>query len=443
MRSIIRGSYLLGVLVALIGGIGCDSGRSKVVASDAKTSEATIASGVPSGVSSAAPVPRSPSDQDSLPSLPAGDALRGKELAAQFECNRCHAGTGHQPMVRTKHCVTCHDDISKGRFPAPASELSRWQKTVDPYTVVPSLTAMGKRFSADWVARFLLDPVDLRPHLEPSMPRLKLTQQQASDLAAYLVQGETAAAHGDGADGGDPAKGRELMEAKSCASCHTFSGVPTFTAKPNVSATDEQQKRAARLAPDLRFTRLRFRRGLMVDWLKNPAAIKPDTLMPTHNLTGAEARDVAAYLYEAELEPAPPRQLPKRLPKLDRKVGFDEVMDKVLGVTCRHCHSDPDVARGDGGPGNTGGFGFAPRKLDLASYRGVNAGLLDENHERQSAFAPTSDGTPRLVAALLARQQEEVGQINPEVRGMPLGLPALTPEQIQLIESWVAQGRPR
>jgi hypothetical protein len=29
------------------------------------------------------------------------------------------------------------------------------------------------------------------------------------------------------------------------------------------------------------------------------------------------------------------------------------------------------------------------------------------------------------------------------VRGMPLGLPPLEPEQIQLVESWIAQGRPR
>ena len=60
-----------------------------------------------------------------------------------------------------------------------------------------------------------------------------------------------------------------------------------------------------------------------------------------------------------------------------------------------------------------------------------------------SVFAPTKDGTPRLVAALIARQKEEAGQIDPEVRGMPLGLPALTAEQVQIVESWIAQGRPQ
>jgi len=32
---------------------------------------------------------------------------------------------------------------------------------------------------------------------------------------------------------------------------------------------------------------------------------------------------------------------------------------------------------------------------------------------------------------------------DPEVRGMPLGLPSLPPVEIQLIESWVAQQNPR
>jgi hypothetical protein len=49
----------------------------------------------------------------------------------------------------------------------------------------------------------------------------------------------------------------------------------------------------------------------------------------------------------------------------------------------------------------------------------------------------------RLVAVLLARHKELAGQVTPGLRGMPLGLPALSAEQIQLVESWIAQGRPQ
>jgi hypothetical protein len=165
--------------------------------------------------------------------------------------------------------------------------------------------------------------------------------------------------------------------------------------------------------------------------------------MPSHGLSAKEARNLATYLFETPLAEAAPKSPPPRLAKLERRVTYAEVEEKVLSVTCRHCHADPDALMGEGGPGNTGGFGFKPRHLDLASYQGISSGYLDEQGERVSVFAARADGTPRLIAALLARQAEEVGSPVPGVRGMPLGLPALTPEQIQLVESWVAQGRPR
>lgn len=375
-----------------------------------------------------------------------GDVNRGKQLVAQFECNRCHDGTGHEPVARAKHCVACHDEISRGVFPAPAAAVARWNQTVDAYTVVPTLSAIGARLEPAWLVSYLLHPTDLRPHLAPSMPRLALNPEQAEDIAAYLVRDSTVqTGNPQPPDSDDSAlgRGRRVMETKACLGCHEFSGADRFAISPELAPSDERRKRAVRLSPDLRFVRDRFRQDKLVAWLLDPSAVKADTLMPSHNLTGAEARDVATYLIETPLLPQSPKPLPERLPPLERKVTFDEVNEKVFAITCRHCHSDPDVARGDGGPGNTGGFGFPARRLDLASYRGVGAGYVDSNGERQSIFAPLPDGTPRLVAALLARQAEERGAINPEVRGMPLGLPAATPEQVQLVESWIAQGRPR
>jgi mono/diheme cytochrome c family protein len=273
------------------------------------------------------------------------------------------------------------------------------------------------------------------------MPKLGLTEQDAKDLVAYLTS--TASASDVELPEGNATRGRELMEKKSCGSCHEFTGAPPFSVKADAQVSDEQQKRAVRLAPDLRFSRERFKKGAMVAWLRDPKALKADTLMPSHSLDQKEALDVATYLYTAELTAYTPPPMPERLPVLERRVEFQEVMDRVFGVTCRHCHSDPDAALGDGGPGNTGGFGFKPKGLDLATYRGIAAGYLDESKERTSVFLPLPDGTPRLLAALLARQMEERGQRHALVRGMPLGLPALTPEQVQLVESWIAQGRPR
>ncbi|HEY6556527.1 MAG TPA: c-type cytochrome [Polyangiaceae bacterium] len=371
----------------------------------------------------------------------AGNAAHGKELMRKYECNRCHDGTGVPPAPLEQHCVHCHQDILAGKFKASASKLAKWQKNVTSVRDIPSLAATGSRFRADWIERFLLDPHDLRPALAQSMPRLKISASDARDIAAYLTAtGDSAAPSVQ--PSGDVTQGRELFETKGCGTCHRFSGVGELATVPRADGPVDQQ-RAVSLAPDLRYARERFRTDRIVRWILAPQSLKPDTLMTPSPVSEREAAEIAHFILTAPLAAPVPKPVPARLPPLPRKVAFEEVNERVLMKTCRHCHGNPDVALGDGGPGNTGGFGFAPRRLNLSSYSGVAAGLLDEQQQRASVFAKTSDGTPRLVAALLARHAEEAGKPNPEVRGMPLGLPALPAEDIQLVETWIAQGRPK
>jgi hypothetical protein len=137
-----------------------------------------------------------------------------------------------------------------------------------------------------------------------------------------------------------------------------------------------------------------------------------------------------------------------RLPLLTRRVSFEEANRQVFSRTCHHCHTDPESSGGDGGPGNTGGFGFAPRGVSFSSHASILSGYIAARGERHSLFEPLADGTPLLVAALLARHSEHerngsaLGTNSDAVRGMPLGLPPLSAEDIQLVESWVAQGKP-
>jgi mono/diheme cytochrome c family protein len=171
--------------------------------------------------------------------------------------------------------------------------------------------------------------------------------------------------------------------------------------------------------------------------------MKPDTLMPKPGLSPEQARDVAAYLTTAALAPLPAPTVAEPLPNLERRVRYEEVAQAVLDVTCRHCHGNPDDALGDGGPGNTGGLGFRKRGINFTSYEQTQGGYLDDAGERHSLFEAMPDGTPRIVAALWARHREVAGKPDPTIRGMPLGLPPLPVEQIQLVATWVAQGRPR
>jgi hypothetical protein len=279
------------------------------------------------------------------------------------------------------------------------------------------------------------------------MPRLAISPADARDIAAYLT-GDTSPGGTPKPDmaatlGADLGKGRKLLETKGCGGCHVMTGVATIPSSAMPAMDAKAQDRAFKLAPDLRVTRDRMTPAKVVMWLTDPKALKPDSDMPKIALTDSEIKDLAGYIMTAEL--SAPRALPKpeRLPVLTRKVTFKEVDEKVFHRTCWHCHSEPDYAIGDGGPGNSGGFGFKPRGLNLSAYEGIAAGFVDDKGERQSVFMKDKDGVPRLVRALVARREEELGAATGEVRGMPLGYDPVSMEDVQLVETWIAQGRPR
>ncbi len=370
---------------------------------------------------------------------PSSDDVRaaGKGLVATYECNRCHDGTGLDAVPQSKNCVGCHLDIVEGRFQAPAAALAGWKPHVTDLRYAPSLSAAGILVKPEWIERYLLAPHDLRPYLQPSMPRLDLDESAAKAIAAYF--GSRGTATGRAPVTGDIGRGRALFTAKTCVTCHQFSGAGTPEPSALSSATATRDRL---LAPDLRFARTRLVAPRVPAYIRDPLSVKPDAAMPKLAMSEQEASDLAAFVLEAPLMPVPERPKPTRLPVLDRAVGYDEVAEKVLHKICWHCHSQPDFARGDGGPGNTGGFGFKPRLLDLASYESLSAGYLDKKGERTSLFSPGPSGEPVLLEVLLARQKEERGGAA-SVRGMPLGMPSLSVESIQLVESWIAQGHPR
>lgn len=367
----------------------------------------------------------------------------GNELLLQFQCNRCHDGPGLAPAPRERHCVTCHQEILAGTFKIDGKTLARWQGNIKSLPDVPSLNGIERRLRPDWIAKYLQQPHDLRPGLIAMMPRLAISERQARRVAIWLVSSEAPPVTLPN----DPAtlrRGRALLETQGCGTCHRFSGVEPLPASVvPVPIAPAALAAGIRLAPDLRYARERIQTAHLVQWLRDPASIKPDTKMPKVPLSQEQAMAIAAYVMTAPLWPVVAPALPTRLPLLQRRVSFTEVNEQVFRRTCWHCHSTPEFAMGDGGPGNTGGFGFAGRGLNLATYSDVLSGSLDDRGDRRSIFVPGADGTSILMGVLLARQHELAGQIVPGVRGMPLGLPALSPEQVQLVESWIAQGRPQ
>ncbi len=382
-----------------------------------------------------------------------GDPLRGRELLDRYECVRCHQP---QPEVDGRNCLSCHTAIGAGARhvlpgrPRPV-QVEGWAATIQHYREIPSLHGIGKLLRRDWIVRFLEEPYDLRPRLAESMPHLGIDHDEARDIAAFLAAAPKEPpyfAERRMADyrvdlpplqRGDVARGEEIYRDAGCIACHLMSGA---VVAPAVTA-DRLEARKLMLAVDLRHTRDRFEPTELVPWILEPTYHKADAAMPNLGLTYQQARDVAAFIMEAELAPLPDGEVPERLPLLEEPVTFERVFREVFGKTCVHCHDEADLGElGDGGPGNVGGFGFQPRGLSFASYESIFAGYLEEG-VRRSIFAPEPDGTPLLVAVLLARQREEALGQRAARTGMPLSLPAVTPEQLQLVESWIAQGRPR
>jgi len=423
-------------LLAIAAAVACCSERDKPdnAAPAPTTSPAAAAPGGKAPADPAEPAP---------PADPA-DKARGKLLVARLQCNRCHEGARIGRATTANHCVRCHREIRDGTHDAEPELIADWRKAIVHLLRVPGLDAVA-RLRRPWVRDFLLAPHDLRPGLDATMPPLQLSETDARDIAAYLgakrdIDDEPGAT--PGIQGADPEHGRKLYASRGCATCHAFSGAGAPGPDAAAIRADRSLAGDARaLAPDLRFTRHRMRSAAVAAWIRDPRAIEPHTPMPPTGLSAEEARDIAAFLVTAELKATTPAPIPARPAPLPRRVGFTEVFAKVFGDSCWHCHA-PGIVGAAGGEGYSGGFGYAPRAISLVDHEGVLSGHIGADGERASLVAPGPDGMSLLERSLWARHSEVAGKPVPGVRGMPLGLPPLPPEQIRLVATWVAGGAP-
>ena len=292
------------------------------------------------------------------------DEARGRALVEELECVRCHS----RAQRRSRHnCVVCHNAIERGaersdyrHVPFEGPDLDErvraWNRNIVHFRELPSFVGVTRLLRPEWIEGFLMAPHDLRPRLGESMPHLGIEAQAARDIVAYLhtLDSLTAPArplltdstiadyrqeHGT-LGRGDVNRGRSAYADLGCKSCHLFTGAVARDVEwPN----NDREERALEVAPDLRFTRDRFRREMLVPWLLDPRHLKHDAAMPKIELGYGRARDLAAFIMEAPLGAAPrPPSTPARLPPLTRDVTYDEVFLKVFGSNLR------SLSRGSG-----------------------------------------------------------------------------------------------
>ena len=396
----------------------------------------------------------------------------GKATLEKHQCTRCHTIDTIAAGARPLHCTGCHIFL-KGLKPhdktyqdlvAKYGEpiLARYQRNITHLQQVPNLTLIARRVRPDWIGEFLTEPFDVRPLLTESMIRHHLAADEIKSVVRYFAAM---------ADAEDPygaafhapalpekpaaqriAAGQKLYVDKGCNACHTYGNLQTSVTKEML----ETAKPASLLAPNLRFVRVRTRPEIIVDWILEPQKISPGTPMPASTMSRDEAETLRDFLLFGDPLLSPPPPAPAMvLPKpVTRDVSYEEMKKRVLSKVCMHYHMN-DYEK-DKGPGNRGGLGYEGVQFAMRTYERLVHGALDKaTGARYSVLvARAGESMPPILQAMLRRRVEGArDQVPPfgdyerphysnDAPGMPMGLPAMTDEEIGLLSRWIDEGCP-
>jgi hypothetical protein len=356
---------------------------------------------------------------------PPGPAVAA-DLAAGG-CTLCHTHPALPPAPRTEGCASCHawvravaaDPARRAKAAAAFPHWDRYEASVASYLAVPDLAVAGDRLESAWIANWLADPHDLRPGLPEGMPRVALPGDARARIAAWLTQGRPAVPGTPPPTRAGAEAGAVLARVRGCLGCHPAGGL-----SPGNPASG---------APDLAFTRSRMDPDRAVAWIQDPRAVSPGATMPALGLTPGEATAIRDWLW-AGIPAAPPAPALGPLPApAAEPVLWATVEERVFGRICVHCHMSPARNEGRAGPGNAGGFGWAPTGIALQTPAEVAAvaARIPGALARRRQEAPRDHVPPGHAPVALSR---------PARPGMPLGLPPLSDADHALVLGWIAQG---
>ena len=220
-----------------------------------------------------------------------GDAQRGA-ACYQSLCVQCHGAPG-----------VAQNDIGKSMQPVPGplvDAMQRWRPR-ELYWI----TRHGIKMSGMPAWKHRLDDGQLWD-VVAFIERLPTLSSEAyaaatttagpgtcaqADLTAVQATGAPAngGLSGNMTESGSPERGRLALSQYACSACHTIPGVTSSYPNVGPPLTGMARRRliAGRLAntPDN-----------MVQWLRKPHIIKPDTAMPDMGVSEVHAHDMASYL---------------------------------------------------------------------------------------------------------------------------------------------------
>ena len=275
---------------------------------------------------------------------PQGNATRGQELFETRGCLGCHSiGEG--------------DERLGGDF---AANLSR----------------VGEKTNYNFLVRWIHDPSELTPSPTgegeirpiPLMPNLRLSFDDARDIASYLTTQSTDATYPPAPFMDDPQRAEEgltLIRHYGCAGCHEISGLEE-EGRIGTELTTEGSKPIERLdfallTHEAEHDGWYTHKGFFEHKLENPAVfdqgkVKPhleQLRMPNFNLNEEQIQALATFLLGAVDSTFPPSY---RYEPEDQRRDAQEGWWVVQRYNCRGCHQIL--------PGDVSSFMTMPRYED-------------------------------------------------------------------------------
>jgi cytochrome c553 len=166
--------------------------------------------------------------------------------------------------LQALNCIACHERDGKGGPDAARKPFFQGDHNLgDTGRYPPPLTGIGGKLRPEWLAKVLAGENRVRPYLKTKMPQYGAA---TAELGKLLGVADARAALKF--EGGDDTAGRKLMGTQGgagCITCHRWGDRPSLGIQ----------------GPDLSNSAARLQEGWLKEYLINPAAYRPGTLMPS------------------------------------------------------------------------------------------------------------------------------------------------------------------
>lgn len=295
----------------------------------------------------------------------------------KFGCTVCHSGQGNATSLQDAHgpvknwykamyhpdfmqnsCSRCHGEFIGTHAPVYAEgrltfnqdgcrgcHVVKGEKRI---RVAKPLNDMAARVKPDWLYRWIRDPKAFQPRTK--MPNFRFSEQEAADVADFLLQGPKAEPFGPK---GSAARGKTLFLEAHCVSCHSVEG------------------KGGNIAPELSRIASMLRPERIFRIIQNPHKLWPKSQMPIFGFSDKDIRDIVTYFMQEYIDLG-----------LSQKVAAHETQlvenaDKVQGgkliekYGCTGCHTQIKGVkdRGEIGPELTSIGSIHIARLDFGDIK--------------------------------------------------------------------------